>query len=289
MKILIEMCGGLGDEICLIPSYKALKEKYENCEIHAKVKFREILVLNPYIDKLIRHDGWVRRGDYDKVYVMKWAVGPYSYLANKHLIDINASQLGLEINDRSLWYRILDEDKKKINYEHIPKDKFKICFDTYSGAEVSRVNPELFVKSLEKIQKKYDCEIYQIGVKSKYHGLGRNLIKAFTVRELIAFINECDLCVSNNSGAFHLASMVNTSTLTFFTATDPKCYLHNENNYYIYPDIPCKGCLNNSPGYNPAVDHKMNCFIEHLLCHKKITQEIVEEKLKEIIEKEWKR
>ena len=42
MKILVKLCGGLGDELCLTPTYRELKKRHPDSEITAYVKYHTI-------------------------------------------------------------------------------------------------------------------------------------------------------------------------------------------------------------------------------------------------------
>jgi len=270
------MAGGLGDEICLIPSYKALKEKYPNCEIHAKVRFREILIGNPYVDKLIRQDTILNRKEYDFHRFVFWE------LSNKHLIDVYAKQLKVDIEDRNININLNEDDYKKIENINFPKDKFKICFDTFASIPANRIDEIVFEKAIAYLKRTYDCVIYQIGHKTRFLDIGHNFIKVLNIREMAALIEKCDLFIGNNSGAFHLSSSMKTPTLTFFTATNSECYIHNDKNFCLNADIECKGCLNNLKGKSPVANKEEDCPGQKHFCKKYITPEDIVEKFKEI-------
>ena len=273
-KILVELAGGLGDELCFIPAYKALKKKYhDNIELHVKSRFREILVGNPYVDATIRYDANVSRGDYWKNYVVHWNFVPHGKGRHSHLKTVCMDQVEVDERhwDGEIFYEILEEDLVKPNSVEFPDNTIKICYDTYASARQSRVSQKKYMRAMILFQEKHpNSIIYQIGKNSPYMGVGHNLVNLFTVRELAAFISKCDLYVGNNSGAFHLASVVGTKICAFFTATDPRFYIHDKDKTHVFfPDIDCKGCLNNMPNFNP-VTKKIPCPIEHLLCHQKI-------------------
>jgi len=274
-KVLIELAGGLGDELCFIPAYKALKKKYHNnIELHVKSRFREILLGNPYVDATLRYNREIDRSKYWKNYIVHWHMVPHGTGRYSHLKTMCMSLVGLTEKDwdGEIYYNILEEDLVKPESVHLPDDKIKICFDTYASAGQSRVEEKKYRRAMLLFQEKHpNTEIYQIGKNSNFMGAGHNLIGQFNVRELAAFISKCDLYVGNNSGAFHLASVVGTQICAFFTVTAPSFYIHNEDKTHIYQaDIKCKGCLNNMPNYNPVNKRGVRCPEEQLLCKKLI-------------------
>ena len=64
-----------------------------------------------------------------------------------------------------------------------------------------------------------------------------------TLRELAAFISECDALVSNDSGAMHVGYAVGTPLVALFGSTEPALTGPPEGNVVIKKEIPCSPCF----------------------------------------------
>jgi len=69
-----------------------------------------------------------------------------------------------------------------------------------------------------------------------------------SLRELISFISECDVFVTNDSGPLHIAYAVGTPLVALFCSTDPNLTgplpeTDGEGNVVIHPDISCSPCF----------------------------------------------
>ncbi|HMK48462.1 MAG TPA: lipopolysaccharide heptosyltransferase II [Thermodesulfovibrionales bacterium] len=87
--------------------------------------------------------------------------------------------------------------------------------------------------------------------KYPYNFLGEHLLNMTgktTLRELIAFISECDVLVTNDSGPLHIGYGVRTPMVAIFGSTDPVLTgpppeAEGVSHVVIKPDIPCSPCF----------------------------------------------
>lgn len=75
-------------------------------------------------------------------------------------------------------------------------------------------------------------------------GLVYNLAGNTTLRELIAFISECDLYLSNDSGPMHIAYAVGTPLVALFGSTSPDLTgPRGEGDLILRADVGCNPCF----------------------------------------------
>ena len=289
MKIAIHLPGGLGDELCLTPTYRALKEKYPHCEITAHVSHPEMLLLNPYVDHLSncnRNFYAVNElKKYDRYIYMFWQTNKRQAFSYMHLCDWFASQAGVELKDRSLILNLGDSDKEFLKDFNFPKNRPIITFDAYGNKIANKWSFKNFIKTTDWLHQKHNAFVVQIGLQD--YGIKNadlNLVKKLNIRQLAAMIEYSDLYIGNDSGAAHIASAVKTTSVKIFGCTDPACYTHNENEYPVVSDIECQGCQNKKPCQNPIHKKSVLCPFEQFGCIK-IPVEKVFEKIDLAIEK----
>lgn len=285
MKIAIHLPGGLGDELCLTPTYRALKIKYPECEITAHVSHPELLLMNPFVDHLSNcnrnfnaiHE--LKR--YDKYFYMFWQSDKRQAFSYMHLCDWFASQAGVELKDRSLILNLGDSDKDFLKDFNFPKDRPIVTFDAYGNKEANKWSFKNFIATVDYLQKKHNAFVIQIGLQDyNIKNTNLNLVKRLNIRQLAAMIQYSNLYIGNDSGAGHIASAVKTTSIKIFGCTAPKCYIHNANEFPVVSDIECQGCQNNNPCRNPIHKKSYKCPDEKFACIK-----IPVEKMYETIDK----
>ncbi len=100
-----------------------------------------------------------------------------------------------------------------------------------------------------------------------------NMVGKTTIRELAAFISECDAMVTNDSGAMHIGYAVGTPLVCIFGSTDPALTGPpiNGNSIVIKKDIECSPCF------------ERKCRKGNLLCMDLITSDEVFDAVKRLI------
>jgi len=273
MKIAIHLPGGLGDELCVTPTYRALKEKYPDCEITAHVTHPELLLMNPYVNHLSncnRNYGAINElKKYDKYIYMFWQSNKRQAFSYMHLCDWFASQAEVILQDRSLILNLGDSDRGFLSDFNFPKNRPIITFDAYGNKTANKWSAKNFIKTIDYLHDKYNAFVVQIGLQD--YGIKNsdlNLVKRLTIRQLASMIEYSNLYIGNDSGAAHIASAVKTTSIKIFGCTAPKCYIHNTNEYPVVSDIECQGCQNNSPCMNPIHKKSFQCPTEPFACIK---------------------
>ncbi len=139
-------------------------------------------------------------------------------------------------------------------------------------------------KLIENCYNKYEFRIY--GNQSDY-GLTRNLgadyndIKnlcgQLNLKQLTAELNVCDVIISGDTGPMHLAAALNKPQIAIFGGTHPRLGFAplNDKAIILSADLECQPC---------SLHGKKKCPKGTFECMKLITPEMVETKLKELLE-----
>jgi len=278
MKIAIHLPGGLGDELCLTPTYRALKEKYPDCIITAHVTHPEMLLMNPYVNHLSNcNRNWnaveeLKR--YDQYIYMFWQANKRQAFSNMHLVDWFASQADVILNDRSLVFNLGDSDKEFLQEYNFPENRLLVTFDAYGNKAANKWDSKNFKTTINYLHNKYNAIVVQVGLQDYGIKADLNLVKRLSIRQVAAMIQRSNLYIGNDSGAAHIASAVKTNSVKIFGCTDPLCYMHNENEIAVTSDIACQGCQNKRPSNNPIHKKGVSCPGEKLACIKVPTEKV---------------
>lgn len=289
-KILIKLHGGLGDEICLTPTYRELYEK--GFEITAFVKYPEILLQNNHIKKFIKNNGRniIDISKYDTTINMEWQIRKLLRYSNMHLVDFYALQAGIKkLGNKQLVLNLTEGDRKTLHKLNLPKDKPIITFDAYGKNLATRWGSKYFREVVSVLRKKYNAIIIQVGLAD--YGItiaDYNFTKhKIGIRETAALIEASNLYIGNDSGAAHIASAVKTPSVKIFGCTAAQFYIHNpETERACFLDIKCQGCQNLKPGRNPIHKRTFPCYKnERWYCMTHLLPDQVIEKCEELLMK----
>jgi ADP-heptose:LPS heptosyltransferase len=267
MRILFEMAGGMGDEICTIPTVKYVSNQFPEARITLKYRFRELFLGNDFIHDFARSDSDIARGEFDKTYMFRWAVGDLTYLNSQHLVDVFALQKKITLEDRSINYiKLFDDELERFSF--LKQDKRPvICFDVFASVRANRWSSKRFRAVVKQLEEEHNALIVQIGgKKGEYLGIGRSALD-LPIRDMASVIANSDLYIGNNSGAAHLASALKIPSVKIFSATNPRMYVHDYNlEKVVYSTVECSGCLNNRPGKNPLMKKQYKCPVGDWFC-----------------------
>ena len=288
MNILLEMAGGMGDEICSVPCIKHIRKLYPDSKITCKYRFRELLLGLDYIDEFARHNKPIAYRSFDKVFRFKWATGIYTDLGDQHLVDVFAIQNHFILEDRNLEIKIFDGEKEQFNYVKELGEKHPIiCFDTFASATGNRWSQVRFFELISRLKNNYNAVVFQLGnvSKSDFVGLGEYMLER-PIRDLAALMSLSHLFIGNNSGNAHLSSALRIPSVKIFSASDPKCFIHYpEIEKVVYSGVECRGCQNHLLGTNPLLAQSFKCPVSQWLCIESITVDEVYNACVEQLEK----
>ena len=143
---------------------------------------------------------------------------------------------------------------------------------------------ENWEKLIENCYNKYEFRIY--GNQSDYEltrNLGadyndiKNLCGQLNLKQLTAELNVCDVIISGDTGPMHLAAALNKPQIAIFGGTHPRLGFAplNDKAIILSADLECQPC---------SLHGSKKCPKGTFECMKLITPEMVETKLKELLE-----
>lgn len=230
-NILVARHGGLGDELCITPSYKVMKNS--DTDIYVVGAYPDILRNNPNISGAYRNIEEVGV-NIDVMYDLQW-FSALKYGYDMHLVDFYAMQLGIKADTKEVDYYITDEELESVSWINtLPRP---IVIYNNDGGWRSR-EPRIELVASRLVNK---CTVIQVGNGKPYCGIGYNLVNKIPLRILAALLHESDLYIGGDSGVFHLSSAVGCRSVIWFTSVDPKYRVHNSNDVGLHSD-KCYGC-----------------------------------------------
>jgi ADP-heptose:LPS heptosyltransferase/GT2 family glycosyltransferase len=227
----------LGDSVMITVIPKAYKIVYEGrvkIYVAANEKFKSVWENNPYIepggvlyevptDVKIMFDSVLDVNGLELKWREKAADRRYGYRNRNEVILEN---LGLFLFDRNPVWAVTEDEKAwaKTICNKLPRPL--IGFQTESSCK-TRTVPQT-QELIDKIKNKYsviqlDEKISVINFLDKFC-TNKDWAYKFTVREMAAIINECDVIVAPDSAAFHIAGALKKRTVALFGHTDGKMY-----------------------------------------------------------------
>jgi len=184
-----------------------------------------------------------------------------------------ARLLGLSVNDPRLEFPILPEDEEKLAAvlpEEILLRRPLVGMHVGARPSARRWPPERFAAVGDALAKQYGAQIVTTA------GPGEALIAqlvvdamkrpAFSLAEktnlgsLAAFIRHCDLYISNDTGPAHVATAVDTPSVTIFGPADRRRWapLDQQRHPIAFQPVGCSPC----PHWDCPIDHRCLRWIE---------------------------
>lgn len=242
LKILINMEWNLGDEIIVLPVYKAIKSKYPKSMVNVRVKYPELLYNNPFVDEV---NGKLNR--YDKIFNLKGedrAINRLDYLSKK---------LRIEIVDRIPKVYIKENERDDILTDFL-QDRLKIAISTGAHWKSRQWGVDNFKMIAEHLVRKYGAQIIEIGKDRSSIGLGINLIGKTSIRQTALILKRSNLFIGNDTGLVHLALAVGIPTIALFGPLNPYKLIESQNNFYpVWSKADCRGCWSDNQMIYPDV------------------------------------
>ncbi len=153
----------------------------------------------------------------------------------------------------------------------------------YYRLPLKRWPTEKFARLCDELISRYDAKIIFTGKAEDEASLVRetlaqmnhtavNACDELTIPELLALLEGCSFCVSNDTSLVHLSAAVGTPVVAFFGPTNPLQYgPGNPDDLVVYKDLFCGPCLTN---YNLKVS-----YCSEPICIRSITVEEVMEQI----------
>jgi len=249
LKILVSLDWNLGDEIMAIPVYKAVRDKFPNSIINAKVRYPEILYNNPYINQIN-----TKMINYDRIFDLK------EENKTENRITYLEKKLKFKINDRIPKVHIRENEiVRDYILEAVHSNKKKVALSAGANWNSRQWGIEKFKKIAKYLIDKYDLLLIELGRDCESIGLGLNLINKTSIREAAIILKRCNLFIGNDSGLLHLALAVGTPVIGLYGPLNPCKLVENKNIFYpVWSRINCRGCWSNGYMLHPDVCPKGN-------------------------------
>lgn len=253
-KFLVRHVGNMGDIVFLVPPVlAALKKEHPGCHITLVTSWGykdgrgrwgkrnqsgqslHLMMTNPNVDELVHwHDNklsldkkiccedgrcfatWSRdhyeqkknSGDYDKVIELDFGIK-----INENPLENAFTVAGVSKQNRSDYQIYLTEKDKEVA-RHVAQDWPKpriVLTDSLKGTTTRNWDPRKVEELTEKIKQEYGVEPIWFGANAPYY-FGRRL----SLRENIATLLYCDVCIGVLSGPLHFAAAVGLPTLILY-------------------------------------------------------------------------
>jgi hypothetical protein len=228
MNILVRAHGGLGDELCMTPTYRVLSTLGN---VYVESKFLDIIANSPYASI------WCGEVP-DRTIDMLWH-NESGYGYDMHLIDYFAHQSGVYPTSRKLD---LYPQMEHFEFARTILDTLErpiVMYCEYKGWEMKGVLSNEMILAISKLP----ITLIRIGDAPKWNGIGYNLV-GYTgnILNTAALLSMCDLYIGNDSGLAHIAGAMSTRSIILYGSTDYKYYVHG-GQIPLYSD-ECSGCYN---------------------------------------------
>ena len=169
-----------------------------------------------------------------RAYAYNVVVEPRGSTVHNTQFNLDALEaLGIDIQDRNLYFRFSPEDEHYIDeylQSALLQKAFLVCLNPGGGWYTKRWGPEKFAALGDRLRKVYGAEIVlawgpgeRAGVE-KIHSMMKHpayIPPPTTLAQLGALLKKCRLMVTNDSGPMHLAAAVGTPVVAIFGPTNP--------------------------------------------------------------------
>lgn len=173
-------------------------------------------------------------------------------------------KLGIEVEDRTLFIQRTEEDKKSAREffsQNYLKGRLVIGIHPGSGihqAGFKRWPKERFARLADSLIKDLDAQVILFGgseekilteeIKDLMKTSPFTLTGKTTLAQTAAFIEKCQLFISNDSGLLHVACAVGTPALGLFGPTDPlRTGPFSSSAIIVRKDLDCSPCYSGKP------------------------------------------
>ena len=232
--------GGIGDVLMTLPTVKAITKKYSATVTYGTDldymdgSLGEVLKGIPYIKNIIPF----RSINEDNYHVVLDLTCPCVAHEKQgaipiHRIDLFARYAGIFLEDKTIDYIVTPEErcwaKEFIQSRYLDRTPLVFVQPCSSSLHrdcpapvVKKVIEGLLIKGLKILftRSGYDS------TKTDWNYAGGFPLKDYTIRQVAALMEQCQLVICPDSVMLHLASALHLPTLTLFGPTDPRARIN---------------------------------------------------------------
>lgn len=270
--ILFVRKGARGDVLLTTPILKELKNKYPNSLLVYETECPDILVGNPYIDRIERFVPDAK--DYDIVLTPRYEVA-----MSENAIDTMAKQCNVVLSEKKLEI-ILSESHINWAKNKINGHRRTIVFHTGRAWASKEWQFDKFIEVIQHYSDK-GYGIIEVGNKqTQFSGIGVSC-RGCSIKQTAALIKECCMFVGIDSGCAHLAKAVGTPACVIYGCVHPSSPASDAIEYPIRIEgLECGGCRGRTSA------EWTDCIKPEVYCLTGISPEMVIETINRCIEKE---
>lgn len=303
-NILLHRMGGVGDILFLTPIAKYFKEQGKIVSFYCHFGCFEVLLNNPYVDKIYINADIQKyqlpKGfgkpiididdvpnetvtvekmtpeiylNFDKVYTFKNVIEANPEAELNHAVDACFSWIGINPSDKDKKL-VLNVTEAEIAWgkEYLKEKGF------YNGKKNISISP-----SASAVLRSWPSDYLNtllLDLKDEYNMFYLDRGMGFTLRQAISLIYLMDLVITVDTGILHIAGAFDKKIIALFGAFDAKLrcgYFKNCNVIQLTEQVCPKPCFSHRD-YCKVIKKDLT----HPPCMKKITVDIVKEKIREI-------
>ncbi|MEW5950885.1 MAG: methyltransferase domain-containing protein [Elusimicrobiota bacterium] len=264
----------LGDNLCVLPALKELKEKFPeiSLSVSSDSSYADVL----YSSRLFKDEP---RSAYGGENIVEFH---YPQKLSIHLTEEFASQAAVKIK-KIKSPEIFISEKDKIDF--YPKG-LCLAVDIRSGWKSRQWPKENFEKVCSLLKKNMGVTIVEVGKNLWTGAASKEVIRLsnsdisftdkLTIGQTAWIIKKCGFFLGNDSGLAHLSAAVKVKSFVIYGPAEASLRSHEDYSIPFY-DEECYGCY--TKGIYPENKLREGCPRKHHKCMKNIRPESVYEKI----------
>ncbi|NUM56842.1 MAG: glycosyltransferase family 9 protein [Candidatus Hydrogenedentes bacterium] len=240
LRIVVEIRWRLGDEIMAIPIYEGIKRRFPFCELTVWGNHPDLLLRNPYVDRVVGPGGKPDSLLCDRYIVLRGA--PRDVFRLDHYARISGIPTPPMLP--RLYYD--DWNSDAVARAGLETKSF-VAVSTGATWETKRWPIDRWRELCETLQSGGYTPA-QLGKGDERIGAAYDFVDRTSVREAACVLRHARLLITCDSGLMHLALAAGTPVLALFGPTDPRILVRNSAPLsFLTNERPCQGCWNHSP------------------------------------------
>lgn len=173
----------------------------------------------------------------------------------EHLWRLTAA--GIKAGSVSMKIHLSKEDRRFAEslLRGLRKERPVVAISPGAKSHLKRWKPERFADVADGLAREFRAQLVMVGDKADMGVVAEvmegmkagalNIAGKTTIRQLAAVLGMCDMMITNDSGALHIASAAGIPILAIFGPTDHRKYgPTGKDDKAIYADVSCRPCEN---------------------------------------------
>lgn len=233
IRLRVHIQWNIGDEIIALPVYEALKKKYPQSLIEARVRYAELVKGNPYVDSVNEDEKF----DADLTFNL------HRERRDKPRMDFIREVVGVSTWGAPRVYLERNELEAVRGKWRLENDTFRIAISPAARWFARRWPAKNWVELGESLIRLYGAQLFVLGKDEEPLPVGINLIGKTKLREAAGLLNQCHLFIGCDSGLVHLSVAVGTPTVGLFGPLNPSLLIPDLPHFFpIWSEVECRGC-----------------------------------------------